>query len=64
MKIKIYSYNLAVVSYWSETRPLTFRENYRLTVSENRVLRKIFGPKREEAEGDRTKLHNEVFHDL
>jgi hypothetical protein len=36
--------------YWCETWSLTFREEHRLRVSENRVLRKIFGPKREKDE--------------
>jgi hypothetical protein len=33
-------------------------------VSENRVLRRIFGPKRDEVTGDRRKLHNEELHNL
>jgi hypothetical protein len=37
---------------------------YRLRVFENRVLRKIFGPNREEAIGDWRRLHNEELHDL
>jgi hypothetical protein len=41
---------------------LTLREEHRLF--ENRVLRRIFGPKRDEATGERRKLHNEGFHDL
>jgi hypothetical protein len=39
------------------------REEHRLRVFENRVLRKIFGPKREE-DGSWRKLHNDEFHDL
>jgi hypothetical protein len=35
-----------------------------LTVFESRALRKIFGPKREEIRGGKTKLHNEKLHDL
>jgi hypothetical protein len=31
---------------------------------ENRMLRKIFGPKRDEVTGERRKLHNEELHDL
>jgi hypothetical protein len=38
-------------------------EEHRLRVFENRVLRKIFGPKREE-DGSRRKLHNDELHDL
>jgi hypothetical protein len=39
------------------------REEYRLRVSENRMLRKMFGPKREE-DGSWRKLHNDEFHSL
>jgi hypothetical protein len=38
---------------------LTLREEHRLTVFENRVLRRIFGPKRDEVTGGWMKLHNE-----
>jgi hypothetical protein len=48
--------------YGCETWPLTLREERRLRVFENRVLRRIFGPKREE-DGSWRKLHNE-FHSL
>jgi hypothetical protein len=40
------------------------REEYRLRVFENRVLRRIFGPKREEVTGGWGKLHNEEHCDL
>jgi hypothetical protein len=40
------------------------REERRLRVSENRVLRRIFGPKRDEVTGEWRKLHNEQLHDL
>jgi hypothetical protein len=40
------------------------REEYRLRVFENRVVRKIFGPKRDEAIGGWRKLHNEELHNL
>jgi hypothetical protein len=43
---------------------LTLREECRLRVFENRVLRKVFGPKREEVTGDWRKLHNEELSDL
>jgi hypothetical protein len=39
-------------------------EERRLRVFENRVLRRIFGPKRDEVTGEWRKLHNEEFHDL
>jgi hypothetical protein len=40
------------------------REERRLRVFENRVLRRIFGPKRDEVTGERRKLYNEELHDL
>jgi hypothetical protein len=40
------------------------REERRLRVYENRVLRRIFGPKRDEVTGEKRKLHNEELHDL
>ena len=43
---------------------LTLREERRLKVSENRVLRRIFGPKRDEVIGEWRKLHNEELNDL
>jgi hypothetical protein len=43
---------------------LTLREEHRLRVFENRVLRRIFGPKRDEVTGSWTKLHNEELHGL
>jgi hypothetical protein len=50
---------LPVVLYGSETWPLTVTEEHRMRVFENRVLRKIFGPKGEEVIGGWRKLHNE-----
>jgi hypothetical protein len=43
---------------------LTLREENRLRVFENRALRRIFGPKRDEVTGERRKLHNEELHSL
>ena len=43
---------------------VTLREEHRLRVFENRVLRRIFGPKRDEVTGDWRKLHNEELNDL
>jgi hypothetical protein len=64
LKIKIYkTVILPVVLYGCETWSLTLREEHRLRVSENRVLRKIRGPKREE-DGSWRKLHNDELHDL
>jgi hypothetical protein len=55
---------LPVVLYGCETWSLTLREEHRLGVSENRVLMRISGPKRDEVTGEWTKLHNEELHDL
>jgi hypothetical protein len=46
------------------TWSLTLREEHRLRVFENRVLRIIFGPKRDEVTGERGKLHKEELHNL
>jgi hypothetical protein len=40
------------------------REEHRLRVFENMVLRRIFGPKRDKVTGEWKKLHNEELHDL
>ena len=55
---------LPVVLYGCETWSLTLREERRLRVFENRVLRRIFGPKRDEVTGVWRKLHNEELRDL
>jgi hypothetical protein len=55
---------LLAVLYGCETRSLTLREERRLRVVENRVLRRIFGPKRDEVIGEWRKLHNEELRDL
>jgi hypothetical protein len=52
---------LPVGLYEGETWSLTLREEHRLSVFENRVLRKIFEPKRDEVTGDWRILHNEEF---
>jgi hypothetical protein len=60
LKIKIYiTIILPVVFYGCETWSLTLRKEGRLRVFENSVLRRIFGPKREEVTGERRKLRNE-----
>jgi hypothetical protein len=51
------------VLYGCETWSLTLRDEHRLKVFRNRVLRKIFGRKREE-DGSWRKLHNDELHDL
>ena len=53
-----------VVLYGCETWSLTMREERRLRVFENRVLRRVFGPKRGEVIGEWRKLHNEELRDL
>jgi hypothetical protein len=53
LKVKIYkTIFLPVVLYVCETLSLTLREQHRLRVFENRVLRRIFGPKRDEVTGE------------
>jgi hypothetical protein len=65
MKVRIYkTIILPVVLYGCETWSLTLREEHRLRVPENRVLRRIFGPKRDEVTGGWKKLHNEELHNL
>jgi hypothetical protein len=53
-----------VVLYGCETWSLTLREKYRLRVFENRVLRRIFGPKRGEVTGEWRKVHKKELRDL
>jgi len=55
---------LPVVLYGCENWSLTLREERRLRVFENRVLRRVFGPKRDEVTGEWRKLHNEKLRDL
>jgi hypothetical protein len=55
---------LPVVLYGCETWSLTLRKELRLRVFENRVLRRIFGPKRDEVTGEWRRLHNEEHNDL
>jgi hypothetical protein len=65
IKIKIYkTIILPVVLYGWETWCPALREKHRLRVFENRVLRRIFGPKRDEVTGGWGKLHNEELHNL
>jgi hypothetical protein len=64
LKIKIYkTVILPVVLYGCETWSLTLGEEHRLRGFENRVLRRIFGPKRKE-DGSWRKLHNDELHSL
>jgi hypothetical protein len=65
IKIRIYKNIIfPVVLYGFETWSLTLRDKHRLRVFENRVLRKIFRPRRDEVTGDWMKLHNEELHNL
>jgi len=65
LKITIYrTIILPAVLYWCETWSLVLKEEHRLSVSENRVLRRIFGPKRDEVTREWRKLHNEELNDL
>jgi len=65
LKIKIYRIIiLSVVLYGCKTWSLTLRKERRLRVFENRVLRSIFGPKRDEVTGEWRKLHNEELNNL
>jgi hypothetical protein len=60
LKVKIYKkIILPVILYGCETWSLTLREQHRLRVFENRVLRRIFVPKRAEVTGEWRVLHNE-----
>jgi hypothetical protein len=53
-----------MVLYGCETWSLTLREERRLRVFENRVLRRVFGPKTVEVKGEWRKLHNEELNYL
>jgi hypothetical protein len=65
LKIRIYkTIILPVVLYGYETWSLTLREEQRLRVFENRVLRRIFGPKRDEVTGELRKCHSQELLDL
>ena len=66
-KLNINIYRTIILSvdlYGCETWSLTLREERRLRVFENRVLRSVFGPKRDEVTGEWRKLHNEELSDL
>jgi hypothetical protein len=61
VKIKIYiTIILPLVLYGCETRSLTLMEEQRLKVFKNRVLSRIFGPRRDEIIGSWRKLHKEL----
>jgi hypothetical protein len=65
VKVKIYeTIFLPVVLYGCETWSVTLREEHRLRVFENRVLRGVFGPKSDEVTGEWRKLHSGELHNL
>jgi hypothetical protein len=65
VKIRIYmTIILLVVLYGCETLSLILSEKHRLRMFENRVLRRIFGPKRHKVTGEWRKLHNEELRDF
>jgi hypothetical protein len=64
MNVKVKTYKTIippVVLYGCETWSLALREEHILRVFENRVLSRIFGPKRDEVTGEWRKLHKEEF---
>ena len=66
-KLKVKTYKtiiLPVVLYGCETWSLTLKEGHRLRVLENKVLRKIFGAKKDEITGEWRKLHNAELYAL
>jgi hypothetical protein len=65
LKVRIYkTIILPVVLYGCGTWSLTVREEHKLRVFENKVLRRILGPKRDRVTGGWRKLHNEELHNL
>ena len=55
----LWAVSVQSVLYGCETWSFTFREEHRLRVFENWVLRRIFGPKRDDVTGEWRRLHNE-----
>jgi hypothetical protein len=65
LKIKVHrTIILPVILYGCEIWSFIFREEHRLRVFENRVLRRISGRKRDEVTGEWRRLHNEELNDL
>jgi hypothetical protein len=65
LSVKIYkAIILPVVLHGYETLSFTLREEHRLRVFENRVLRRIFGPTRDEVTGELRKVHNGDLHNM
>jgi hypothetical protein len=63
-RVEEFKYFGATLTYGCETWCLTLREEQRLRVFENRVLRRIFRPKRDDATGEWRRLHNAELNDL
>ena len=65
LKINIYRIIIfPIVFYGCETRSLTFWEERKMRLFENMVLRRIFGPRKDEVTGEWRRLHNEELNDL
>jgi hypothetical protein len=65
VKVRIYkTIILSVILYGCETWSLTVRKGHKLRVFENRVLRRVFGPKRDGVTGGWRKQRNEELHNL
>jgi len=65
LKLKIYrTVILPVILYGCESWSRTLSDEHKLRVFENKVLRKIYGPKRGATTGEWRRLHNEKFHGL
>jgi len=65
LKLKIYrTIILPVFLHWCETWSLTRRKERKLRVFENMMLRRIFGPRKDEVTEERRRLHNEELNDL
>jgi hypothetical protein len=64
LSYSLLSKNTKIKIYRTITWSLTLWEEHRLRVFENRVLRGIFGPKRDEVTGEWRRLHNEELNDL
>jgi hypothetical protein len=65
VKLRIYQTAISpIILFGCETWSLALRKEHKLRVLENRVLRRIFGPRRDEVTEEWRKLHNEELHDL
>jgi hypothetical protein len=62
--VKVKTYSTTIALYGCETWSFTLREEFRLKKFDIRVLRRIFGPSRDEVTGECRKLHNEELHNL